>query len=132
VTKLYRAWVNMRRRCRETKSKDAAYYVGKGVRVCKRWASFENFAADMGPHPENGLTLDRKNGALVYCKSKCRWATRKEQSRNRSNTFNDRRRATIKRAAIIGTRWSHGNIAELAARYGASYGTIYSIVKRPQ
>jgi hypothetical protein len=57
-------------------------YGGRGITVCKRWDSFKAFAADMGPHPGNGLTFDRENNDKGYYKRNCRWATRRVQRHN--------------------------------------------------
>jgi len=80
----YGIWQAMRDRCSNPKRKDWHCYGGKGIAVTERWNTYENFLADMGNAPA-GLTLDRVDGNGNYCKENCKWATRKEQSRNTAN-----------------------------------------------
>lgn len=70
----------MRERCNDPNNNRYQYYGGKGITVCDRWDSFENFLEDMGERPE-GMTLDRKEADKGYYKENCRWATPKEQQR---------------------------------------------------
>ena len=79
---VYGSWRSMRERCQNSNATHYAYYGGRGVTVCERWESFENFLADMGPRPE-GLSLDRINNEGNYEPGNCRWATRKQQAHNR-------------------------------------------------
>jgi hypothetical protein len=73
-------------RCRNPNDKGSAYYGARGIDVCKRWESFENFLADMGPRPP-GTTLDRyPNVDGNYEPGNCRWATVAEQNRNKRDT----------------------------------------------
>lgn len=86
TTPEFRTWLAMRQRCNYVHSAKYARYGGRGIKVCKRWESFENFLADMGPRPAE-KTLDRypdRNGN--YEPSNCRWATALEQAANRSRT----------------------------------------------
>lgn len=81
----YRSWRSMWARVR-SKPLDShyAFYAGKGVTVCERWKSFEDFLSDMGDRPE-GKTLDRIDNNGNYEASNCRWSTPIQQARNRRN-----------------------------------------------
>lgn len=79
-TATHRSWRAMLTRCRNPNSNGFDQY--RHLEICDRWLKFENFVADMGLRPE-GTTLDRKDNALGYNRSNCRWATRAEQTDNR-------------------------------------------------
>jgi hypothetical protein len=74
-------------RCASTSGRNWNRYGSRGIDVCDDWKnSFEQFLSDMGNRPI-GKTLDRINNDLGYSSKNCRWATLKEQSRNRRNTL---------------------------------------------
>jgi len=87
----YMVWSSMKARCLNEKSQYYRLYGGKGIRVCERWMSFENFLEDMGIQP-NGMQIDRIDGNKGYELSNCRWVTPVQQgnntSRNRRLTHN--------------------------------------------
>lgn len=82
---LYAVWSTMKDRCLNEKSSDYGLYGGRGITVCERWMSFENFAADMGDRP-HGTSIDRIDNSKGYEPRNCRWATTKDQARNKRNS----------------------------------------------
>lgn len=78
----YTAWRDMIQRCKNPKLSNYHLYGGQGIKVCDKWLKFDNFLEDMGEKP-SGMTLDRTNNDGNYEPGNCRWATPKEQSRNR-------------------------------------------------
>lgn len=76
----------MRYRCRNPSADNYRHYGGRGIRVCDRWEIFQNFLDDMGVKPSGAHTIDRIDNDCDYEPSNCRWATPKEQNRNRSTT----------------------------------------------
>jgi len=82
----YNVWESMLTRCRNPRHHTYPAYGGKGITVCERWFSFDNFYEDMGPRPP-GYLIERKDRKGNYEPGNCHWASRWEQNDNRSSTF---------------------------------------------
>lgn len=88
----------MTQRCTNPKNDGYAGYGGRGITVCDRWKSFENFLADMGERPAPDLTIERIDNDLGYGPDNCKWGTRTEQ------ILNTRPKNTNK-SGIVGVHW---------------------------
>ncbi|HMI94452.1 MAG TPA: hypothetical protein VK509_23930 [Polyangiales bacterium] len=97
----YLVWKGMRSRCANPTNPAFPRYGGRGVRVCERWDSFENFIADMGARPADRESIERKDNDGHYEPSNCVWATRREQNRNQRRT----RRVTVDGSTKSAADW---------------------------
>lgn len=79
----YKTWANMLARCERPQHVSFPIYGERGIRVCERWQTFENFLADMGSKPTPRHSLDRLDPNGNYEPGNCQWATHRDQLRNR-------------------------------------------------
>lgn len=88
----YMSWKGMKQRCLNPLCPSYQYYGGRGITICERWLSFDNFLADMGERPADppGWTsskhywsLDRIDNDGHYEPGNVRWATKYDQIHNR-------------------------------------------------
>lgn len=107
----YKAWHAMVQRCTNPKHHKYARYGGRGIRVCDRWLTFENFAQDMGTRPP-GMTVDRRDNDGDYEPGNCRWATQMEQGNNRGNN---------RMVTVGGTQQT---LSQAARQHGINKGTV--------
>ena len=119
-TRTYGIWNGMWQRCTNPNSSGFYLYGGRGIKVCGKWESFENFFADMGEAP-TGKSLDRINSDLDYSPENCRWADDFVQANNtRRNRY-----ITINGETLSHTQWSkrlggNPNLVYLRIRAGWS------------
>lgn len=111
--RLYMVWWNMRRRCYDPSSDRYSTYGGRGIRVCRRWAWFENFYNDLQHLWSEGLWLERRDADGHYTPQNCHFTTQLRQANNKTNT---------KWLDVFGERLS---LADAVRKYGVvSYDTV--------
>jgi hypothetical protein len=118
--RIYDLWVGMLSRCKYPYASQYAQYGGRGIKVCERWRTFQNFYDDMGDPPSRRHSLDRyPNRHGDYQPGNVRWATMKEQSRNKDCVILDEAKAAEIRA-LRGVLFQR----EIAEKFGISRGMV--------
>lgn len=125
-TSEHNIWQSMRQRCENPNDARFEDYGGRGIAVCQRWQTFENFYADMGPRPQ-GRSIDRIDNDGNYEPGNCRWATGQQQAANRRPAKARRLSAACRRGHLYqpGSFWvdyrgSRSCLRCVAARSGGS------------
>ena len=85
----YISWASMHTRCSNQNARNFKHYGGRGISVCERWKSFDNFLSDMGERP-SGKSLDRIDVNRNYDPSNCKWSTHSEQVKNQRRYKNEK------------------------------------------
>lgn len=107
----YRVWCEMKRRCEDETRKCYKDYGARGIKVCARWHTFDNFYADMGPRPTPKHTVERKDNNVGYEPCNCVWATMTSQARN------------TRRTVFVTVNGSRVSLAEAVEGSGVKYAT---------
>lgn len=114
----YSIWSGILQRCTNKNKKAFKHYGGRGISVCERWMTFENFLEDMGRRPTEKHSIDRIDVNGNYEPGNCRWATDVEQARNARTNI----KVTIDGVTKCLSEWAEIN--------GVNYATARYRVKR--
>lgn len=113
----FRTWASMISRCTNPDSQGYKHYGARGIKVCDRWLnSFDAFLQDMGPRPQRH-SIDRIDNDGNYEPQNCRWATIRQQSRNRRTS------------KLISFQGRTLNITDWAAELGTNASILCSRLK---
>jgi len=118
-SKIYRTWIAMLSRCRNPNDNNYKHYGARGIQVCERWYTFENFYEDMGDHPFYWAQIDRIDNEKGYSPDNCRWISAKENSRNRRTT--KRHGGIVQQELIEKIGWTKNQFRWYAKRYGIDW-----------
>lgn len=119
----YGCWSAMMARCSGSPSQSSTTYAHRGIKVCDRWKTFENFLADMGPRPSLKHSIDRVDNNGDYEPANCRWADHFQQARNRPRSGKNDARYTHDGRDLTITEWSKvSGIPDYVIRFRISKG----------
>lgn len=117
--RIYRIWNGMIQRCDNPNVRNYSRYGGRGITYSKDFSTFEGFYAAMKEGYREDLTIERIDTNGNYELGNVRWATQKEQQRNRTNN-----------------RWMHDPytnekmlLTDLADKYNLTASTILNRIK---
>jgi hypothetical protein len=118
--KLYQVYKNMLQRCFYKPHPQYKDWGGRGITVCPRWLTFNNFFNDVQHLYVEGYDMDRMENDGNYELDNIRWVPHSINSRNS-------RRAKINQAIADEIRSSNEDVDSLCLRFNITRYTIYRV-----
>jgi hypothetical protein len=85
-SRTYRIWAGMKARCNIKSASGYKNWGGRGIKVCERWLTYENFLKDMGECPD-GYAINRIDHNGDYEPNNCEWVTQEANNRIQRKTI---------------------------------------------
>lgn len=118
-TRLYKIWCCIKDRCCNRNYIAYPNYGAREITICDEWKDdfmvFHDWAVNNG-YADN-LTIDRIDNNKGYSPNNCRWATRRQQNRNRRIT------------KLITYKGETKPLAEWCEILGLNYKTVFARLK---
>ena len=118
-TSLFNVWCAMHSRCLNKNNHSYGNYGGRGIRMCDEWmdsSTFFDWALANGY--KEGLTIERIDVNGNYEPSNCKWITKAEQARNKTNS------------RIFEVDGVSASLAQLCENYNIDYSTVYQRITK--
>lgn len=120
-TRLYKIWIDMKRRCTDKNRRAYKWYGAKGICVVDEWQRFLNFREwALSNGYDDVLTIDRLDSDKNYEPSNCRWIPFEDQNRNKKNN---------RKVIFEGKEMC---VSEVSVKTGKCYTTIISRLNKGQ
>lgn len=121
-TFIHNEWLGIKQRCNNPKSNSYNRYGRRGIKMCEKWENdfiaFYDYVSKLPNYGKKGYTLDRIDNNKGYEPNNVRWATAKEQCRNRRSNV------------IVEYKGEKMTLTEAAEKSGISYSCLNARIRR--
>ena len=118
----YKLWRAIKVRCMCETDMHYQNYGGRGIKMADEWQtdfwSFYEYISKLNGFGDKNRSIDRIDNSKGYEPGNVRWATSKEQARNKRNNF------------LVTAFGKTKSIAEWADEYNISYATLHSRITK--